>query len=153
MSILIIEDEAGKLEDLHVFFTSRYPQQAVATAKSVRSAVDWIRGEKDFQLIALDMSLPTFDVSRIESGGAPKGFGGIEVLRYLQKDGISTPVIVVTAYEAFTEGPRIVSLDDLRQQLLIEFPENFQGLVYYNVLYRDWMDSLEILSNAVLRDE
>jgi len=151
LRILIVEDELAKLEDLQDFFSSRHSEYAIDTARSVRSAVDALRHEEVFSLIVLDMSLPTFDITLTETGGAPKGFGGLEVLRYMQKSEITSPVVVVTAFEAFSQGDRIINLDDMRASLLEEFPEMFYGAVYYNVVYNSWLDELQsIVANVGL---
>lgn len=143
MNILLIEDEVAKEEELQEFFSSRYGPCDYHTARSVRSAVDALRASLSIDLIVLDMSLPTFDISDSESGGSPQGFGGVEILRYLQKLGSLTPVVVVTGFEAFTLGDRIVNLDELRRRFSNEYPENFRGAVYYNVMLTSWAEELE----------
>lgn len=149
MNVLIVEDEIPKLEDLYDFFSLRYKEWGVSSARSVRSAIDAVRSEKRFDLLILDMSLPTFDITSNEAGGQPQGFGGIEVLRYLQKIDSALPVIVVTAFEAFTSGLKSITLDDLRLSLKERYPSNFKGAVYYNVVLTSWIEDLEFhINNA-----
>ncbi len=143
MRVLLVEDEAPKLANLKDFLRRGYPEFEVATAKSVRSAVDALRvHDADFAMVILDMSLPTFDIQNNESGGAPQGFGGLEVMRFMDRRGANIPVIVVTAYTAFDEGSLTLGLDDLRQKLLAEYPGAFRALVYYNVVYNTWTAEL-----------
>ena len=74
MRVLLVEDEAPKLANLKDFLRRGYPEFEVATAKSVRSAVDALRvHDADFAMVILDMSLPTFDIQNNESGGALHG--------------------------------------------------------------------------------
>lgn len=143
MRLLLVEDEAPKLANLKDFLRKGYPKFEVATAKSVRSAVDALRAhDADFAMVILDMSLPTFDIQNNESGGTPQGFGGLEVMRFMDRRGTNIPVIVVTAYTAFDEGSLTLGLDDLRNKLLAEYPGAFRALVYYNVVYNTWTAEL-----------
>lgn len=142
-TVLLVEDEMAKAEDIQGFLHVRFDECIVEIARSVRSAVDALRGKTVFDLVILDMSLPTFDITDLESGGSPKGFGGVEVLKYLQKVENNTPTIVVTAFEAFSQGAIVVNLDEMRQRLAIEFPQAFRGAVYYNVMFNTWATELE----------
>lgn len=143
MNVLLVEDEFPKMEDLQEFFAVRHPDSTICTARSVRSAVDAVRSTTDFDLIILDMSLPTFDITPTETGGKPQGFGGVEVLRYLKKLDARAMVIIVTAFEAFTSDAKTITLDDLRLKLKAEFPANFYGAIYYNVIFKSWVQELE----------
>jgi len=88
------------------------------------------------------MSLPTFDIGPGEPGGRPQGFGGIEVLRYIDRFGLLVPVIVVTAYEAFAREGRQIDLDSLKSQLKTAHPRTFRGVVFYNSLLGAWSEEL-----------
>lgn len=142
MNVLLVEDEAPKLSNLCEFLKENYPDFHVTTAKSVRSAVDELRKSITFDLIILDMSLPTFDIENGESGGAPQGFGGLEVMRFIERTGKIIPVIIVTAYTAFDEGTKTWGLDELRNNLADDYPDIFRGLVYYNIVYGTWISEL-----------
>ncbi|MGJ4899828.1 response regulator [Bradyrhizobium sp. HKCCYLS3070] len=147
----MVEDEAPKRERLLQFLKDQWVDAVVRTAKSVRSAISDIQGATP-QLLLLDMSLPTFDIGPDEPGGRPQGFGGIEVMRYVDLFEIKLPIIVVTAYEAFSrDGGGALNHDDLDQQLRVEHPENYRGLVYYNSLFSDWKTQLAKLIVEQLR--
>ncbi len=88
------------------------------------------------------MSLPTFDVTPEEPGGRPQGFGGMEVLRYMDRDKIIVPTIVVTGYEAFVGEEKDIDLVALSKELEENYPEMFVGLVYYNSIMGRWADEL-----------
>ncbi len=145
MYILVVEDEAPKREHLQAFVEDEMPKAECDSARSVRSAVASIR-RRTPDLILLDMSLPTFDVTASESGGRPQGFGGREVLRYMDRFGICAKTIIVTAYEAFfSEDRRELALTDLADALAAEHPSNYAGLVYYNSVFGEWRDRLRRL--------
>src|ERR1700761_5575060 len=100
MRILLVEDEDPKRNHICSVLSQIRPGIELDLAKSVRSAVDQMKARVS-DLVLLDMSLPTFDVHPGEPGGRPQGFGGIEVLRHMDRLNIVVPCIVITAYEAF----------------------------------------------------
>src|SRR4051812_42581245 len=98
MRILLVEDEAPKRDNIRSLLSQMALLEGVQEARSVGSAIRALRSGS-FDLILLDMSLPTFDIVAGESGGRPQGFGGVEVLRYMDRFQVTTPAIVVTAFE------------------------------------------------------
>jgi CheY-like chemotaxis protein len=140
--VLLVEDEAPKRKKLEQFVGEHLPNADVLVARSVRAAIDILRVQNP-DVILLDMSLPTFDIAEDESGGRPQGFGGIEVMRFLDRAQLSANVIVVTAYEAFAENDRKVDLDSLSKQLKRDHPKNFKALVYYNTVLGNWIPELQ----------
>src|SRR5215208_7034818 len=102
MQVLLIEDEDPKLLSIQKFLGELDPQIVVFTARSVKSGMASLRETRP-DLVLLDMSLPTFDISGQEPGGRPQGFGGIELIRYLDAHEIQIPIVVISAYEAFSK--------------------------------------------------
>lgn len=151
MKLLLVEDEAPKQENLRQLLIAIVGPDNVKLAKSVRSAIDFLRSDTA-DLIILDMSLPTFDIGAEESGGRPQGFGGIEVMRFLDRLKQDSPVIVVTAFEAFAEKNRTVDLEELAIQLRTQHSRNFRGLVYYNTVIGTWHAELTDAVNKVLEN-
>jgi CheY-like chemotaxis protein len=150
MKILIAEDEAPKLAHLRAFVDGNL-SGTIFTARSVRSAIDSIE-QNCPDLILLDMSLPTFEVSPGEPGGRPQGWGGAEVLRYMEYLGLSSSVIVVTQYEAFPTPGGSVDLSHLSDELRSEHPTLFKGVVHYTALNEEWHAALlRIISTCDLR--
>jgi CheY-like chemotaxis protein len=141
MRILIIEDEEPKRNSILAVLGDIVPDSEREEARSVQSAIGRLRADPP-DLILLDMSLPTFDVRPGETGGRPQGFGGVEVLRYMDRFKLVVPVIVVTAYEAFPKDGRQIELSDLRDQLTKSHPKTFAGLIFYNSFYSGWRDEL-----------
>ena len=82
MNVLLIEDEDPKLEGIQKYLRERHPTFHVTVARSVKSGLAALRIQLP-DLLLLDMSLPTFDITESEPGGRPQGFGGIEIVRYL----------------------------------------------------------------------
>lgn len=158
MRILVVEDEGPKCNKI-LACIKEIPQcnEAIADiAKSVRSALDFIDANA-YDIIFLDMSLPTFDISEDEQGGRPQGFGGLEVMRDLLNLDIFTPVIVVTAYEYFSdehddkESGKEATLAELDESLGEEFPEFFCGLVKYETYSDEWQVELSGFIDKLLK--
>jgi len=148
MQILLVEDEDPKRNHITSVLRQIQPDAEIQLARSVRSAVDRIK-ERTPDLVLLDMSLPTFDVKPGEPGGRPQGFGGIEVLRYMDRFKIVVPSIVITAYEAFPKEGRQIQLAALADQLLKAHPNTFSGLIFYNALIGGWERELSGLIEKV----
>ena len=150
MKILVVEDEAPKREHICTFLQSTWPDADVETAKSVRTGIEAIL-HGGVELLILDMSLPTFEVSANESGGRPQNFGGAEIMRYMDLYDIEIPVIVVTAYEAFSKAGQPIDHESLNEQLARDHPRFYKGLIYYNSLFAEWKKELESLVTSNLR--
>jgi CheY-like chemotaxis protein len=149
MRLLLVEDEDPKREHILAFLSRRLPTAEITIAKSARSAVASLR-EHVPDLLLLDMSLPTFDVSANESGGRPQGFGGTEVLRYMDRFKISVPTIVITAYEAFfSTEKKGIDLARLSQELQQTHSRNYRGLIYYNSIIGGWDEELSTMIEKI----
>jgi CheY-like chemotaxis protein len=144
MKILVVEDEDPKRRNVLHTIHEIVVDASIEEAKSVTSALKALKQDQ-FDLVLLDMSLPSFDVGPGESGGRPQGFGGTELLRSMDRMNLSVPVIVVTAYEAFSSGAAQISLDALRTDLMQKFPNLFRGLVFYDSIFSTWSDELRSL--------
>lgn len=141
MKILLVEDDDPKRRNILLTLSKIVPGAVIDEAKSVNSALHRLRSSV-FDLALLDMSLPSFDVGPGESGGRPQGFGGIEVLRSMDRFGLEVPVVVLTAYEAFPSGERQINLETLAEDLRRSHPRTFRGLVFYNSVFSSWSDEL-----------
>ena len=142
LSILLVEDEDPKREHIRRFLSKRFLGVRVFEVRSVTSAFDAIEKSK-FDLLLLDMSLPTFDVGQGETGGRPQGFGGLEILRHLEMEGEQIDSLVLTGYEAFPDDTgKMIDLQTLRQRLMGEFPRVVRGVIHYNSSLDDWKQKL-----------
>lgn len=139
--VLFVEDDDTKRNNILKSIDKIRSEIDIIDARSVTSALRLLRKES-FDLLFLDMSLPTFDVGPGEGGGRPQGFGGIEVLRTMERLNLVVPVIVITAYEAFPSGEKQISLDTLASELFAAHPKIFRGLVFYNSVISGWSEDL-----------
>ena len=151
MKILIIEDDEFKQKRLAQAVRQLLPDAQLLTERSVNSGLKGIVDQRP-DLILLDMSLTTFDVGPSEPGGRPQNFGGIEVLRQMDRLEIVIPVIVITQHEKFaTSNQEEVHLSALQNELKEDFEAVFNGLIYYNSAAGSWEKNLRTLINEVLK--
>jgi CheY-like chemotaxis protein len=138
MRLLIIEDDEFKREKLEKVLTSGNPAVVVKIAKSVNSGVAAIKSEAVIDIILLDMSLPTFDITIEEYGGQPRNFGGSIVLEQLLRNHLDIPCIIVSQYRKFYYGNRETNIDELSDVLRTDFPTLFRGMVKYDATGVEW---------------
>lgn len=159
MRLLLVEDEGPKGEKIAACLLERFPSIEIHNARSVRSALRRL-DQHSYDLVVLDMSLPTFDITEDEYGGRPQGFGGVEVMRDMNSYEICTPVIVVTAYEYFSSDSdessghgKESTLIELKENLIEEFPDIFKELIRYDTLSDEWraqlIDTIETIGVAL----
>lgn len=132
-SVLLIEDEKHKREELALYLEEFVGvQMKLSTADSVRSAVDAVSGE-DFDLIVLDMALPTFTVGdESVDGGLDQALGGVEILRTLKHLQKKQNVVIVTQYPYINLDGKRMKLNAARSAL----EKKYGQLVARPVLYK-----------------
>lgn len=142
MRMLMVEDEVPKQRHISSFLNEVVRDLELQVAKSVNSAVECLE-EQTFDLMLLDMSLPTFDQGNDESGGRPQGFGGIEVVREIQMAGVKCKIVVITGYEVFPKGDGgQLNIGQLKDDLEGEFKDLVVGVLHYNSAVDEWKTSL-----------
>jgi FOG: CheY-like receiver len=146
--ILIIEDNKTKLERLKDFCVNNYSGMDIVEVVSYKYAQQEVvhRGN-DYDIILLDVSMPNYDQKEEENGGQPKPLAGMSILRYMLLAGVDTKVIVVTMYENFVDGVKIKQLDSNFKK---QYPDIYEGYVYYSHKNNDWKKSLKKLMDNVL---
>lgn len=146
--ILIIEDNTAKLERLKYFCEQQYPGIQITERPSYISAQrEIVQNGNAYDLILLDVSMANYDTSEEENGGQPKPLAGMSILRFMLLAKIHTPVIVVTMYENFVDGVKIKQLD---RNFKTQYPDIYEGYVYYSHKNNDWKKALKNLMDVVL---
>ena len=131
MKILLVEDEVHKRDEMIQCVQEVFgvPPEMV---DGVRSAVLMVI-EADFDIIILDMALPTFGESSIDNmTGHDQAQGGIEVLRALKFKGKYSKIIIVTQYPDFYIGSTKVKLKDASKII----NDKYNQQVLAGVLYK-----------------
>lgn len=147
MKILVVEDEFSKKENIINLLNEYFEGNIeIHTAMSVRSAKNILKMDIGLDCIILDMSLPTYDIGKEEFGGRPRGFGGKDVIRQVIRQKQNIPILVLTAYEAFSvdseDDEKDISLDELTEQLDKYTHTLILQVVKYNTLMDDWKNKV-----------
>lgn len=150
MKILIVEDDQNKLNQLEEYIEASFVDCSTTSRRSYQSGLKEIVKE-NYDLIILDMSMPTFDVSPHNKEGRLRTYGGEEIITQMKARKIPTPVIVVTQFETFGEGKNVTSLKELMGRLETNYSHIYKGTVYYNPALNSWRDDLLFSLNKLVR--
>lgn len=141
--LLFIEDDSNKIERIMSFLKEHYSDTNIQVCRSYHSGVRAALSE-DWDLLLLDISLPTFDVDNDHpTGYRTLHFGGRMILSELECEDHSIPTIIVTMFDQFEENGRIQSLPELNNELQ-KFP-SYIGTVFYSASESDWEVALKKL--------
>ncbi len=137
--ILIVEDNSIKMDKIKGLFTSLSSSTEIDTAGSFNSGWKLIQKNKNkYDLIVLDLSLPSFDTSVSIDSGEFRSLGGKELAHKLVKRNIMIPFIFLTAYSVFDDKVYKYTFDELKLELLKKYPEQCLGFVFYNNKSSEW---------------
>lgn len=150
-NLLIIEDDEIKLQNIVSFLDKKYIDFNIDIAKSYISGLKKIN-TNDYELILLDMSMPTYDKNSTEQGGIWEKFAGKRILSEIKRKRKNVKVIVVTMYDKFGEGNSADSLENIHKELSDNFPEFYLGKVFYSAKILAWGNDLELLLNKFISD-
>lgn len=142
MKALLVEDDENKFKQIERFTKELFSGVELFTAASYQSGLRALIGNS-FDLIIMDMSMPTYDVSLTEEGGRPQAYAGRELLRQMTRRRINTPVVIVTQYDRFGDGIDSRSFEQLDAELFNAHPNIYLGMVYYNSALEGWKEELE----------
>lgn len=149
--VLIVEDNATKQQEIINALPPAFREGVLATA-SIANAYRSV-ANKPFDLVILDM---TFQISN-EGGAAiaKESLAGVEVLQYMSRMRITTPVIVATQHTSFhtVELPDIDSIEKLDELLRDLFPDNYVATVHVDLSGEDWKPRLAAAAGNAIRKE
>lgn len=150
MRVLLIEDHPLKQAHVIGLLQDKFPDVDITSKNSYISGLrELIRNFVDYDLLLLDISMPNYDISSLESGGDWMPLAGKKVLKEMYLREIPTKAIVVTMHGSFDDGTRIADLDN---SLKNEFSENYIGYVFYSQISEDWKQKLTELIEKVSND-
>ncbi len=138
MQILLIEDNSNKLKQIKTVLIEIYPQASIEEAYSFNSGVRKVY-ENKWNLIILDMSLPTYDITHTESGGDKKPVAGKNIMKRMLNRKIIVPVVIITQFETFDDDK--ISLDSLNAEFQDGFKDIWKGTIFYG--NDDWSMELK----------
>ncbi len=137
--ILLVEDSEHKRSKIKAFLASIFADAEVAEAYSFNSGCRLVE-DCHFDLVVLDMSMPTYDRAPKESGGRFRSFGGREIARKIIRRGAITKVLFITQYDSFSDKVGSISLASLDRELAVECGASYMGLIYYDSSKSAWKE-------------
>lgn len=149
MKILIVEDNEIKLNKLKGCLLGHFPSVDISEVASYSSAVNILMSHS-FDLVVLDMSLPSFDKKGLENGGRIRTFGGREIASQMKRRKIPTPFLIVTQYDGFTLGDKYLTIPELDEQLQAKYQDQFLGVIYFDAINNSWRNEItEIITGVI----
>lgn len=156
--ILVVEDDEPKqrsivgmlMENIHGSFE-------IAVTESLSGAIE-VLTESEVVFAIIDMSLPTYDfIKDKRGGGTPQGYGGADILRFIDSETEETRTLVLTQYEEFITSKDGQRRDtrSLETMLRAELDERFLGVVHYDGQHGAWRKTLlQVLTHlGINKDE
>ena len=120
------------------------PTIRIERENSVTSALKEISAAS-FDLVILDMSLPTFALSGPGGGGSPQSQGGLEILRLAKRLSNQSRFIVVTQYPDVEVDGHDVALSFAAAALSTRFSLSVKACLLYEVDGDAWRSPLRKL--------
>lgn len=148
MTILLVEDNYHKRQKIIDFVKTNYMNATINEAHSFSSGSK-AATEIDYDLVILDISLPTYDKVGNEAGGRKRMFGGREIARKLTRRRPGSKIVFLTQYDAFSEGGLSLSFDELGEILKTECGDSYLGLIHYDSAKSSWKELLYIAFRKV----
>jgi len=148
MSILLVEDNYHKRQKIIDYVISNFADASIKEAHSFSSGSK-AATEDDYDLVILDISLPTYDKVGNEAGGRKRMFGGREIARKLTRRRPGSNVVFLTQYDAFSEGGLSLSFDELGRILKTECGDSYLGLIHYDSAKSSWKELLSTVFKKI----
>lgn len=153
IKILIVEDQEEKRNEIEKFILSLDIKAEINNKISLRGALKEISNNQySYDLIILDMSLPSYDPSEDDiNGGDPESFAGAEILSQMDLRHINIPTIVITQFSKFIGvNVEFKELDELFNSRYNTF---YKGSIFYNSVDNQWKKELsQIIFNVFLKE-
>jgi CheY-like chemotaxis protein len=139
--ILLIEDDQFKQEQVEQTVRDAVPDVCFVVCRSVQQAVAQVRADI-YDLIVLDISLPSHE-SR--PGGAQplsQPSGGVEVLLELSYEQRGDKVVILTQYPDIEYDGRLYPLSKFQKAIAGSISVNIADVLLFNPKDRAWRDQL-----------
>lgn len=143
--ILIVEDDEPKLRSIVGLMREHLRAHLeIAVTESLSGAIE-VLTNNEVVFAIVDMSLPTYDfVKDKRGGGTPQGYGGADILRFIDSETEETRTLALTQYEEFvlSKGGQRRDTRSLEAMLRAELDDRFLGVVHYDGQHGAWRKRL-----------
>jgi CheY-like chemotaxis protein len=146
MKVLVVEDDDNKRDQLVSFLRFEFPDLICEEARSYQSGLKALL-TSNYEVVFLDMTMPTFDRNPDEPGGRIRPFAGRDILAQLVRKKKNQTVIVFTGFEVMGDGGNQLTSVELDRELQETYAGIYHGLIYYNAASNDWKQKVLTLIN------
>lgn len=134
--ILLVDDDAYKISIIKKVLDSTKGYDVIIE-NALNPGLKRLMTDR-FDLILLDMSMPTFS---LKENANFNSFGGIDFLKEMKRKKNKTPVIIVTQYEIFGEGNTKRTSEAIGEECQSMF-DNYRGLIVFSSTNDEWKGKL-----------
>lgn len=139
MKILLVEDNHFKREKV-LEFLRQFPGVCIDEAASYNRGLS-VAGSAKYDLIVLDMSMPTFDRTDTERGGRFRVFGAKEIVSRLKRQSKLSPFVILTGYSQFSDEKDNLNLSQIHDLFTI-YAQDYLGTIYFDSASSVWKQEL-----------
>ncbi|MEM7298281.1 MAG: hypothetical protein AAF391_08455 [Bacteroidota bacterium] len=147
--ILIIEDDEHKYNDIiaQIIELKDVIQIRYALKTSARDAYLQVAQNLDYDLIVLDMALPTFTSEKAKTGasGSAQSTGGLDIIRKLSQLGNQSEILVLSQYPDIMIEGEDVQLEDAAKRLTTKYNVNVVDSILYRPNENKWKEKIKQL--------
>ena len=139
---LFIEDNKTKSEDVINYINEKKLIDEVVLKNSFTSGLrEYFTQE--FDILLLDMSLPTREDSFNNTIDNFEQLGGYKILSEMKRKRRFIPTILITMFSEFGIGKSFMDIEELDKTLEQGFNEFYKGYIFYSSQEDSWKEKLE----------
>jgi CheY-like chemotaxis protein len=141
-NILLVEDDRFKSSGIIEFIKSVLGQVNITCASSLVEAVDSIT-ENIYDLVLVDMAIPSHPI--VPGEGAPISYlsGGLEVILELNSNGRHDPCVIITQYYEIEVSGQFISIDNAVDEINKHLDCRIYGCIQYTEGENNWKKELK----------
>ena len=147
--ILLIEDDEKKIDDVKLFILSNYSGFSLTIKEAYQSGLRELMMNA-YDMLLLDMSLPTFETMDLEGVGSFEKFGGFKIMKEIARKKKQIYTVLITMFDDFGESDTSITLQQMDIVFKLEFQNQYKGFVFYNSKESSWKKALSQHLNQLL---
>ncbi|MGV0948234.1 response regulator [Empedobacter falsenii] len=147
--VLIIEDNKTKSNDIKSFLLKIDSELEITIKESLTSGLRDLFSN-DYQVLLLDMSLPTREGAMSNTINNFEQLGGHRILSEMKRKKKQLPTILITMFSEFGVGESFLDINNLDIIMKSSFNDFYKGLVFYSSQNDDWKKKLHNYLKAIL---
>lgn len=141
--VLIVEDDGYKEEQIVNYLKALNNNINISRKHSLNSSLFDIMSHT-YDLILLDMSIPTFDTNEPELF---KPYGGLMFLDELKRIKSEMPVVIITQFSKFGEGKNEITLEQIKEKCSQKYA-NYKDTIYFrDIKWKEYLKKYIVEEN------